>query len=104
MASLNLDEEEFRVVSKDQLIFNGKVDNKYRSWVTWNWGGIPCPSNEFRNVPITLLVQNPVMNPNYAWFSIKNVRFSQLESKPTTVFSYKINKWMIGNINKVKNK
>ena len=93
---MNLENEELKQFSKDEIIFNVKINSKSNAFAKWNWNGLPCPTKEYEETPLTLLVQNPFMNRNYSWMSFKHVDFNLADINYSSIFSFKLNNQMIG--------
>ena len=56
---------------KENLLFNYNSFNKFKMFNDSNCKGIPVPSSDFRDVPLTILFQNPFMNSNMSSTSMK---------------------------------
>lgn len=71
ISTINLESEEIRNNQKENLIFNYNNFDKFKMFNDSNWKGIPVPSNDFKDVPLTIFFQNPFMNNNLSSSSMK---------------------------------
>lgn len=104
LTSVNLDNQYAKYATRDQIIFEDERVNRFNSHNECNCHGVPLPSKRYKNVPVTLLIQNPMMNSFFWSMSLKYLKITQNDEKLNTIFSFKYNNWALGSAQFLRNK
>lgn len=103
---LNLENEEikYKLSRPESCIMIKTEQNKSKMEAELNCLGLPMPSVDYKDPPLTLLTQNPYMWGGFLSSSLKSVNFTPLCEKATSIFSYQINGYDIGRVINFKRK